>query len=93
MNENFANKTKKMRRVHSRLAEWHLDTLISRLFVMQVAVPVIKEAIDKLLIEDTFSRMLIMLTAFSVLHLAKEESAEEMAVVCFRLISEYFKVN
>ena len=61
--------------------------LISWLFLMQVAVPVIKEAIEKFLVEDTFSKMLIMLATFSVLHLAKEEGAEERALVCFRIIS------
>ena len=62
-------------------------------WLIQVAVPVIKEAIDKHLIEETFSRMLIMLTTFSVLHFAKKESAEELALVCFKLLSEYFKVK
>ena len=60
---------------------------------MQVAVPVIKEAIDKHLIKETFSRMLIMLTTFSLLHLAKKESAEELAVGCFRRLSEHLQVK
>ena len=47
----------------------------------------IKEAVNKHLTEDTFSRMLIMLMTFSVLHLTTEERAEELALLFFKLIS------